>query len=41
MEKKKHLTWWDNNLSNRNQEFSNWLETSDVESRNVLFKFYR
>jgi ubiquinone/menaquinone biosynthesis C-methylase UbiE len=39
MEKKKHLTWWDNNLSNRNQEFSNWLETSDVESRNVLFKF--
>jgi ubiquinone/menaquinone biosynthesis C-methylase UbiE len=39
MKKKKHLTWWDNNLSNRNEEFSKWLETSDIESRNVLFKF--
>jgi len=37
MNKKEHLKWWDNNLSNRNEEFSNWLKYSDESSRKFIF----
>jgi ubiquinone/menaquinone biosynthesis C-methylase UbiE len=36
---KPHLQWWENNLSipGKNEEFSGWLENSDVSSRTKLF----
>ena len=36
---KSHLQWWENNLSlpEKHEEFSGWLEDSDVSSRTELF----
>jgi ubiquinone/menaquinone biosynthesis C-methylase UbiE len=36
---KPHLQWWENNLSipGKQEEFSGWLEESDVSSRTELF----
>jgi len=39
MEKKDHLKWWDNNLDKRENEFSDWLLSSDNDSRNYLYDF--
>jgi ubiquinone/menaquinone biosynthesis C-methylase UbiE len=36
---KPHLQWWENNLSipGKHEEFSGWLEDSDISSRTELF----
>lgn len=40
LEIKPHLQWWENNLSTDgyHQEFSGWLENSDLSSRNKFFE---
>jgi ubiquinone/menaquinone biosynthesis C-methylase UbiE len=39
MIKKEHLQWWDNNLNNKKNDFIGWLDTSDIKSREFIFKF--
>lgn len=35
---KPHLLWWENNLDTLGKDFANWLSSSDLQSRNIIFE---